>query len=114
MIVLSLIISLVLTLIIELTVSLLLGIRDKYDINIIILANCITNPVVVFIANCINLLNNSWIYTIGVVILETLAIITELFIFKKYLKFKEKSPLMISLVNNIVSYSLGVIITKFI
>ena len=51
MLIISLIISLILTLVIELIVSDILGIEDKYDIKIIIIANCITNPTVVYIAN---------------------------------------------------------------
>ena len=109
-----LLISLSLTIIIELIVSLLLGIRETQDIKVVVLANCITNPVVVFIANCIYVLNYNLLYTITVAILEILAIIIEFLIYKKYLKFNEKSPLVISVINNIISFSLGLIITKFI
>lgn len=114
MLILSLIISLILTLVIELIVSAILGIKDKYDIKIIIIANFITNPLVVYIANCLILLNNTSIYIIAIALLEILAIIIEFLIYKKCLKFNEKSPLVISTINNIVSFSLGLIITKFI
>ena len=114
MLILSLIISLILTLVIELIVSAILGIKDKYDIKIIIIANCITNPAVVYIANCLTLLNIISIYIIAIALLEVLAIIIEFLIYKKYLKFNEKSPLVISVINNIISFSLGLIITKFI
>lgn len=110
----SLIISLILTLIIELAVSIILGIKDRYDIQVIICANICTNPVVVYVANCIMLLNNQMIYSIAVGVLEIMAIIIEFLIYRKYLKFNEKSPLLISMINNIVSFSLGLIITKFI
>ena len=110
----SLMISLILTLIIELTVSILLGIRKKYDIKVIICANICTNPVVAYVANCILLLNNQMIYIIAVAVLEMMAVIIEFLIYRKYLKFNEKSPLVISVINNIVSFSLGLIITKFI
>ena len=114
MLIISLIISLILTVVIELIVSAILGIKNKYDIKIIIIANCFTNPVVVYIANCVNLFHNSLIYTITIVILEIFAVITEFLIYKNYLKFNKKSPLVISILNNIVSFSLGLIITKFI
>lgn len=114
MLIISLIISLILTLVIEIIMSVILGIKDKYDIKIVIMANCITNPTVVYIANCLILLNNNSIYIIAVAILEILAIIIEFLIYKKYLKFNEKSPLVISVINNIISFSLGLIITKFI
>jgi len=110
----SLMISLILTLIIEVTVSILLGIRKKYDIKVIICANICTNLVVAYVANCILLLNNQMIYIIAVAVLEMIAVIIEFLIYRKYLKFNEKSPLVISVINNIVSFSLGLIITKFI
>lgn len=114
MLILSLIISLILTIVIELIVSAILGINDKYDIKIIIIANCITNPTVVYIANFVNLFYNRLTYTITVAILEIFAVIIEFLIYKKYLKFNKKSPLVISIINNIVSFSLGLIITKSI
>ena len=60
----SLAISLLLTLIIELVTSLILGVRGKDNIIVIICANMCTNPIVVFIANCLVLLNNILIYNI--------------------------------------------------
>ena len=67
-----------------------------------------------YVANCILLLNNQMIYIIAVAVLEMMAVIIEFLIYRKYLKFNEKSPLVISVINNIVSFSLGLIITKFI
>ena len=109
-----LLISLSLTIIIELIVSLLLGIRETQDIKVVVLANCITNPVVVFIANCIYVLNYNLLYTITVAILEILAVTIEFLIYRNYLKYNKKSPLLISIVNNVVSFSLGLIISHYI
>ena len=109
----SLIISLVLTLIIELAISLIIGIRDEEDIKIVICANVITNPIVVFVANCIYKLNNQTLYYGVVLVLEVLAIITEGIIFKKFLKYKKISPMKVSIINNVISYSLGVLISNF-
>lgn len=109
----SLIISLLLTLIIELTVSLILGIRKKDDFEIIIAANVCTNPAVVYLANCVRLINNNYIYGISVVILEISAVIIEFIIYKKYLDFKKVLPFKISLINNIISFSLGILISVF-
>lgn len=106
----SLIISLSLTLVIELTTSLILGIRSKQDIKIVICVNVCTNPVVVYIANCISLLNNDVVYNIVVIIMEITVVFIEAAFYKKYLTYKGKSSLLISSVNNIVSFSLGVII----
>ena len=112
--ILSLIISLTLTLIIEITMSIILGIKEKYDLIIVVLANCITNPVVVFIANCVNRFNIQELYVIVVSLLEISAVLVEFIILKKYLKYNKKSPFIISLINNITSFSIGLIITKFI
>ena len=106
----SLVVSLALTLIIELTVSIIIGIRKKEDILVVICANTCTNPVVVFISNCILLLNNALIYFIAVIILEITAWIVEYIIFKKYLEFNKISPLVISILNNSISFGLGLII----
>lgn len=103
-----------LTIIIELIVSFIIGIRNKEDIKVVIWANIFTNPVVVYLANCIKLLNNNLIYNIVVIIMEITVVIVEFIIYKKYLKFKEKSPLFISSINNIISFLLGIIINKII
>lgn len=60
----SLVVSLALTLIIELTISIILGVRKKEDIMVVICANVCTNPIVVFVANCLTLFNSNLIYNI--------------------------------------------------
>ena len=108
--ILSLLISLFLTIIIELTVSFIIGIRNKDDIKVVILVNICTNPIVVYIANCLMLFTNGFIYNIGVAILEMLVVMVEFVLYKKYLKFDKVSPFAISLINNVISFSIGVII----
>ena len=110
----SLIISLILTIIIESSVSFIIGIRDKEDLKVVLWVNILTNPIVVYIANCLKLLNNNVAYNIVVVIMEILVIIVEFIVYKKYLDYKKKSPLLISSLNNIISFSLGIIISKII
>ena len=110
----SLIISLILTIIIESSVSFIIGIRDKEDLKVVLWVNILTNPIVVYIANCLKLLNNNVAYNIVVVIMEILVIIVECIVYKKYLDYKKKSPLLISSLNNIISFSLGIIISKII
>jgi len=106
----SLVISLILTLIIEIATSFIIGIRNKDDIEIVIVANIITNPVVVFVTNCILALNNMIVYNIVVAFMEILAVIIEAILYKDLLKYKDKSPWLISIFNNVVSFSIGVII----
>ncbi len=108
--ILSLLISLFLTIIIELTVSFIIGIRNKDDMKVVILVNICTNPIVVYIANCLMLFTNDFIYNIGVAILEILVVMVEFVLYKKYLKFDKVSPFAISLINNVISFSIGVII----
>lgn len=110
----SLIISLVLTIIIELSISLILGIKTYNDIRTIILVNICTNPIVVYIANIINLLNNNWIYILVVIILEMIVVIVEFKLYNKYLKDYSKSKFIFSLVNNISSYMIGVLINNIL
>lgn len=69
----SLIISLFLTIIIELITSFLLGV--KKNTKIIICANICTNPIVVYISNCILIFKNEVLYFSVVILLEILAII---------------------------------------
>ena len=110
----SLIVSLLLTIIIEISISFIIGIREKEDLKVVFWTNVLTNTVVVYIANCVKLLNNNVIYNIIVFIMEVLVIIVEFSIYKKFLDYKKKSPLLISSINNIISFSLGIIISKII
>ncbi len=106
-----LIISLFLTLLIECSIAFLLGIRTKEDIKVVMLANICTNPVVVYISNLIMLIENDIIYLSIVLFLEIAAWIAEFYIYKKFLKFKRISPLIISLICNSLSFGIGIIIS---
>lgn len=110
----SLIMSLILTLIIELIVSIFLGIRSKENIKVIVCANICTNPVVVYVSNCVYMLNNDLLNSGVVAILEFLAVFVEFIIYKKFLNFDKISPLIISLVCNAISFGMGVIIGNII
>lgn len=110
----SLIISLVLTIVIEVSISFIIGIRGKEELKVVFFVNVLTNPVVVYIANCIKVLNNNVIYNIVVFIMEVFVIIVEFIVYKKFLDYKKKNPLLISSINNIISFSLGIILSKII
>lgn len=110
----SLIASLLLTIIIEISISYIIGIREKEDLKVVFWTNVLTNPIVVYIANCVKILNNNVIYNISVFIMEVLVIIIEFIIYKKILDYEKKSPLLISSINNIISFSLGIVISKII
>ena len=108
--ILSLIISLLLTILIELSISTFLGIKTRNDIRIVILVNICTNPIVVYIANILKLLNNNLLYILTVILLEIIVVFVEFRLYNKYLKNYKKSKFILSLVNNISSYMIGILI----
>ncbi|MBR3002289.1 MAG: hypothetical protein IKF38_01795 [Clostridia bacterium] len=110
----SMIISLLLTIIIEISISFIIGIRENEDLKVVLWTNVLTNPVVVYIANCVKVLNNDVIYSIVIFILEVSVIIIEFCVFKKFFNYKKKTPLLISSMNNIISFLLGIILSKII
>lgn len=103
----SLIISLFLTIVIELSTSFLLGVRSKRDILVCILVNTCTNPAVVYIANLLILYSNQTIYNIIVTIMEISVIFIEFILYKKCLQDYKKSPFVLSLINNSISWTIG-------
>lgn len=108
----SLIVSLILTLIIELAILMILGVREKNDIIVGICANVFTNPIVVYISNCILYFKLFNIYYIAVAILEIFAVVAEFIIYKRYLKYNKISPLKLSIIANCISFGIGVIINN--
>lgn len=106
----SLVVSLAATLIIELILSIIIGIKDREDIKVIVCANLCTNPIVVYIANCVVLLNCMTLFYITVGVLEIGACFVEYIVYKKCLRYDKCSPLVISVVNNALSFGTGIII----
>lgn len=111
----SLIISVVLTVAIEVTLSLLHGLRSEKNIETIIWINCISNPVVVGITNLIYMLSQNLIArNIVLVILEIVVIWVEGFLFKKFLNNLKIKPYIYSIYLNVLSFSIGLIISLII
>ena len=98
---------LLITIIIEVIFALLFKVRDKKDILNVILANIITNPVVVILPHYISFNYGFKLYDIVLLILEILAVIVEGFIYHKYLKYKKINPYLLSLLLNVLSYFIG-------
>lgn len=109
-------VSLLLTIVIEVIVSYALGIRTKKDIMIVAIVNICTNPVLVYITDCVLLFSYGKIevYNIMIVIMEIIVIIVEYLLYRKYLRYKGKSPFIISLVNNMISCGIGIILNNLI
>jgi hypothetical protein len=107
----NLVLSLVLTLIIELIVSLLIGVKKRNDIITIIAVNTLTNPLAVLIATLTQMNGNIIVYWIVVAIIELIVFLVEGAIFKKILIFNKISGIKLSLINNLTSFSIGLLIT---
>ena len=90
--------------------SLILGIRSKNDIIVCILVNICTNPVVVFIANLLYLCGNQTVYNIVTILMEITVVFVEYMLYKKFLIDYKKSPFILSLINNVFSYSIGLLL----
>ena len=103
-----------LTIILELLIALLLGIREKKDILNVILVNIITNPLVVSISTLFLINGGIKAHDISEYILEVLAVISEGFIYNKYLKYKKINGYLLSFILNLLSYSIGYIIMNLI
>ena len=102
------------TIIIELSVALLLKVKDKLDLINILLVNILTNPLLVSTVNLISINYGSKIGYICLYTFEVLVVFIEGLIYKKYLNYKKINPYVLSLILNVSSYLIGLIITLFI
>ena len=103
---------LILTIIIEVGIAIILGYRKKDLVNIL-LVNIITNPIVVTIPLYINVNYGLSKRNITLLMLEILTVFAEGFIYKLYLKNKKINPYLLSLILNVSSYLIGVVINGF-
>ena len=95
--------ALISTIIIELAVaSFIFKIKNKDDLFVIVLANAITNPLINYVNLCFKLDNASIVFA------ESIVVLVEAYIYKKYLSNKT-NPFVLSLLANISSYLFGVI-----
>jgi hypothetical protein len=107
----NIILSLIFTIVIELIVSIFCGINQKYDILIIILANLLTNPITEFI----NLLIKDTKFHYPVIcIIEAVVLIVEFLFYKKFLKEKEINFFLLSMINNLSSWIIGIMLNLYI
>lgn len=100
------------TLIIEIIIGIIIGIRDKKDILNVGLVNVFTNPLVSSIPVLIYINCGYVPQIVSLVILEIFAFVSEGFIYSKVLKYKKINPYLISLILNLSSYIIGVIINN--
>ena len=106
--------ALILTIIIELAVALILRVRAKYDIIYVVLVNCLTNPTVIvayiLLAKLLAISSNDITNYILVALLEGIVWIVEGLLFKKLLEYKKINPFLLSLILNVASFGLGLVI----
>ena len=107
-------ISLICTIIIELLGARILGVKKTKDLVNVILVNILTNPIVVSVSLFINVQYGIIPKRISMIFLELGAFLTEGFIYKKTLEYKKKSGYQISLILNILSYTIGLLLNYVI
>ncbi len=102
------------TVLVEVIASLIMKVRDKKDILNIALANVLTNPIVVVSSTLVNIFWGSKARLLSLIFLESLAILIEGYIYKKNLNYRRINPYILSIILNIMSYSVGLLINRFI
>lgn len=100
---------LLITILIETSLSIILGLRKKIDIINVVLVQVVTNPIVVSTSLYLSIYHSS-IRNIVVLILEVLVVLSEGFMYKKFLSFKKINPFILSIILNLVSFLFGLII----
>ena len=100
---------LILTILIETLFAFILGYRKKDLLNVI-LVNIITNPIVVTIPVYFNVKYGLFERNVSLYTLEVLTLLTEGFIYKKYMTNKKINPFVLSLLLNFSSYFIGILI----
>ena len=106
-------ISLTITLVIELSFAFILKYRGKDLINVL-LVNILTNPLLNSVTVAINYYYGLKARNISVLILEILVVIIEGFIYHKYLTRRKINGYILSLILNIASYGLGLLVNMII
>ncbi len=102
------------TIIIEVLVALVLKVKNKKDVINIILVNILTNPIVVIIPIFVAFNYGIQYQKITLYILEVVTVIVEGFIYLKVLNYKRINPFLLSLVLNLSSYLIGLLINNII
>ena len=105
---LTMIVCLSLTIIIETLLAFIIGVRKK-DLLFVVLAQVVTNPIVVTVPYLIFILFGYKNYLISIYVLEVLAFLTEGLIYFKTLKSKKINPYVLSLLLNVCSYGFGLL-----
>ena len=106
-------ISLTITLVIELSFAFILKYRKKDLVNVL-LVNFLTNPLLNSVTVAINYYYGLKARNISLLILEILVVIIEGFIYHRYLTRRKINGYILSLILNIASYGLGLLVNMII
>ena len=111
----SLIISLITTIVFEyVIIKIILKNSQKYIFRNSILANLLTNPAVVYIANLLLVIlpsNMITLYFILIIIMEISVIFIEGHVYYILFEFQKKESIRLSALANIIAFSLGILLT---
>ena len=106
-------ISLTITLVFEIGMALILKYRGKDIVNVL-LVNLLTNPLLNSVIVAINYYYGLKARNIWLIILEILVVIIEGFIYQKYLTRRKINGYLLSIILNITSFGLGLIVNNII
>ena len=107
------VICLLMTIVIECTIAFIIGYRKKDLLNVM-LVNLFTNPVVSSLPVFFNYHYGLRARNICLYILEVLVVIVEGFIYYKVLERRKINGFLLSLILNVSSYLLGLVINSII
>ena len=104
---------LILTITVELIVAKSLGVKDNHALLIVVAAQVLTNPIAVFITSAlVNVVANDAQYWACVIAVELAVIVVEGLIYQ--LKKVSNTPWTLSIVANLASVSVGILVQTLI
>lgn len=105
-------VSLLLTECIEIAAAACMGVRKRRDFLLIILVNCLTNPLAVYLillARIYGIAGGGYQKAAAYIIVETLVVVTEGFVYHHYME-GNKHPFLFSMYTNGISFVIGCLI----
>jgi len=106
--------ALALTIVFEVGAAFLLGVSIRRDCIVVVLAQVVTNPLLVLLVFLLNLRFGVQGRIVGLIMLEPLAVLAEALLYRGTLEYKKLNPFVFSLILNGVSFFLGEILNRFL
>ena len=103
--------ALILTVLVETLIAFFIGYRKKDLLNVV-LVNIMTNPTVFIVPVYFNIKYGLLERNVVLFILEILAVLSEGFVYDKYFENRKMNGYVLSLILNLSTYLLGVIINN--